>query len=140
MSQAEGTLAGAVLAAQAARRRVRTINGLRDAASRVCTNARARGFDYLAAASPDGAALVGAASILSDGELVPVDDTCHDMSDMNILVIEAVAISHMIVDARVAELEDRGCKNINVFVCHDFRSTFSTRVAADTDITTLQAL
>lgn len=118
--QLAGTLAGAALAAQQAQREVITIAGLREAARTVTDEARRQGCNLLAAASREAAAVIGAALVTGDDSLRALDDDDQPVDDRPVLVVEAVAVSHAKVNARVEQLQTAGWHDVKKFVVRDF--------------------
>jgi hypothetical protein len=121
MLVSDRSLASLVIGAQHAQIHLRTADGLHQAAQAVCKEAQAQGCLYLAAASSDAHAVVGAAVIVSGGDLRLLEEQERStLGDEPVLVVDCVVITRRTLNAKFAQLKNYGFAQIREFVYHDF--------------------
>lgn len=109
-----GTIAGAVLRAQPALEDLRSLTGLTKAAEALAAACASSGSPTLVAASPEGAALVGAAAALGGGQVQSA--TVASAATGKAMVVDAVAVSGLAVRRQVDALRAAGADWVGVFV------------------------
>jgi hypothetical protein len=109
-----GTIAGAVLRAQPVLQDLRLLTGLREAAEALAAACASSGSPTLVAASPEGAALVGAAVALGGGQVQSASIAGAAIGKA--MVVDAVAVSGLAVRRSVDALRAAGADWVGVFV------------------------